>query len=73
MTPCLRSGVPSSTVLRRAVLCCAALRPLVITSMDRLDIVMSLLAAQLSLTGPHVAGILLTQAGKERPNRAYSK
>eukprot|EP00878_Enallax_costatus_P009319 GHUV01009739.1.p1 GENE.GHUV01009739.1~~GHUV01009739.1.p1 ORF type:complete len:586 (+),score=159.89 GHUV01009739.1:322-2079(+) len=38
-------------------------RPLVITSRDRLDIVLGLLASQVSVAGPNVAGILLTQAG----------
>ncbi|KXZ55429.1 hypothetical protein GPECTOR_3g8 [Gonium pectorale] len=48
-------------------------RPLVITSADRLDIVLGLLAAQLSITGPSVAGILLTQAGSQRSGRNYAR
>ncbi|KXZ55418.1 hypothetical protein GPECTOR_3g7 [Gonium pectorale] len=48
-------------------------RPLVITSADRLDIVLGLLAAQLSVTGPSVAGILLTQAGSQRSGRNYAR
>lgn len=38
-------------------------RPLVVTSRDRLDIVMGLLASQVSVAGPNVACILLTHAG----------
>ncbi|GIL65714.1 hypothetical protein Vafri_19393 [Volvox africanus] len=48
-------------------------RPLVITSADRLDIVLGLLAAQLSVTGPGVAGVLLTQAGSSRSGRNYAR
>ncbi len=36
---------------------------------DRLDVVLALLAAQLGTAGPHVAGVLLTQAGgAQRPH-----
>lgn len=50
------------------------LRPLVVTSMDRLDIVLGLLAAQISVKGPSVAGVLLTQAGSSRSSsRAYAR
>ncbi|EFJ49262.1 phosphate acetyltransferase [Volvox carteri f. nagariensis] len=48
-------------------------RPLVVTSADRLDIVLGLLAAQLSVKGPGVAGVLLTQAGTQRAGRNYAK
>lgn len=48
-------------------------RPLVVTSADRLDIVLGLLAAQLSVSGPGVAGILLTQAGSARSGRNYAR
>ncbi|PNW69941.1 hypothetical protein CHLRE_17g699000v5 [Chlamydomonas reinhardtii] len=48
-------------------------RPLVVTSADRLDIVLGLLAAQLSVRGPSVAGVLLTQAGASRITRSYAK
>ncbi|GLC39613.1 hypothetical protein PLESTB_001956600 [Pleodorina starrii] len=48
-------------------------RPLVITSADRLDIVLGLLAAQLSVQGPGVAGVLLTQAGSARSGRNYAR
>ncbi|KAG2450893.1 hypothetical protein HYH02_004725 [Chlamydomonas schloesseri] len=48
-------------------------RPLVVTSADRLDIVLGLLAAQLSVRGPSVAGVLLTQAGASRIARSYAK
>ncbi|GIL76328.1 hypothetical protein Vretimale_5892 [Volvox reticuliferus] len=48
-------------------------RPLVVTSADRLDIVLGLLAAQLSVQGPGVAGVLLTQAGTQRAGRNYAK
>ncbi|EFJ50359.1 phosphate acetyltransferase [Volvox carteri f. nagariensis] len=48
-------------------------RPLVITSADRLDIVLGLLAAQLSVSGPGVAGVLLTQAGSSRSGRNYAR
>ncbi|PNH06000.1 Phosphate acetyltransferase, partial [Tetrabaena socialis] len=47
--------------------------PLVVTSADRLDIVLGLLAAQLSVTGPGVAGVLLTQAGSARAGRNYAR
>ncbi|KAF6251911.1 phosphate acetyltransferase [Scenedesmus sp. NREL 46B-D3] len=46
-------------------------RPLVVTSRDRLDIVMGLLASQVSIAGPNVAGILLTHAGGAR-KRTYA-
>ncbi|KAG2499809.1 hypothetical protein HYH03_002105 [Edaphochlamys debaryana] len=48
-------------------------RPLVVTSADRLDIVLGLLAAQLSVSGPGVAGVLLTQAGSSRTGRNYAR
>ncbi|GLC50353.1 hypothetical protein PLESTB_000369800 [Pleodorina starrii] len=50
-------------------------RPLVVTSADRLDIVLGLLAAQLSVQGPGVAvaGVLLTQAGSQRAGRRYAR
>lgn len=46
-------------------------RPLVVTSRDRLDIVLGLLASQVSIAGPSVAGILLTHAGGST-NRTYA-
>ncbi|KAG2494209.1 hypothetical protein HYH03_007567 [Edaphochlamys debaryana] len=48
-------------------------RPLVVTSADRLDIVLGLLASHLSVRGPDVAGILLTQAGTSRGARNYAR
>ncbi len=44
-----------------------------VTSADRLDIVLGLLAAQLSVHGPGVAGVLLTQAGTQRAGRNYAR
>ncbi|KAF8061400.1 pta [Scenedesmus sp. PABB004] len=38
-------------------------RPLVITTRDRLDIVLGLLASQVSVAGPNVAGIVLARSG----------
>mmetsp|Transcript_19763 Transcript_19763/g.42939 ORF Transcript_19763/g.42939 Transcript_19763/m.42939 type:complete len:805 (-) Transcript_19763:957-3371(-) len=45
--------------------------PLIVSSQDRLDVVLALLAAQLSVKGPSVAGILLTRAGKTHVDRRY--
>lgn len=53
--------------------CTLTHRPLVVTSADRLDIVLGLLAAQLSVHGPGVAGVLLTQAGSQRAGRNYAR
>mmetsp|Transcript_19762 Transcript_19762/g.42933 ORF Transcript_19762/g.42933 Transcript_19762/m.42933 type:complete len:768 (-) Transcript_19762:957-3260(-) len=47
--------------------------PLVVTSMDRLDIVLGLLAAHVSVQGPSVAGVLLTRAGARLEGRRYAK
>lgn len=48
-------------------------RPLVVTSRDRLDIVLGLLASQVSIAGPNVAGILLTSAGPPSLERSYAQ
>lgn len=48
-------------------------RPLVVTTQDRVDLVLGLLAAQMSVQGPNVAGILTTQAGHSRIQRDYSR
>lgn len=48
-------------------------RPLIVTTQDRLDIVLGLLAAQVSVSGPAVAGVLLTQAGWDRMGRSYGR
>lgn len=47
--------------------------PLIVTSMDRLDIVLGLLASQLSIKGPAVAGVLLTRAGSKTDDRRYAR
>uniref|UniRef100_A0A7R9VBV4 Phosphate acetyltransferase n=3 Tax=Chlamydomonas euryale TaxID=1486919 RepID=A0A7R9VBV4_9CHLO len=47
--------------------------PLIVTSMDRLDIVLGLLAAQLSVKGPAIGGILLTRAGAPLSSRRYAR
>lgn len=39
-----------------------AVRPLVITSKARADVILSLTAAHVCGTGPHVSGLLLTDA-----------
>ena len=41
-----------------------ASRPLVLTSKGRADVLLSLTAAHVTGTGPHVAGIILTDAGR---------
>eukprot|EP00955_Chlamydomonas_euryale_P003687 38881-Chlamydomonas_euryale.AAC.1 len=41
--------------------------------MDRLDIVLGLLAAQLSVKGPAIGGILLTRAGAPLSSRRYAR
>mmetsp|Transcript_620 Transcript_620/g.1655 ORF Transcript_620/g.1655 Transcript_620/m.1655 type:complete len:832 (-) Transcript_620:1455-3950(-) len=48
-------------------------RPLIVTSQDRLDIVLGLLAAQLSVKGPAVAGVVLTRAGRAMDHTRYAK
>ncbi|KAL6745739.1 phosphate acetyl/butaryl transferase-domain-containing protein [Haematococcus lacustris] len=47
--------------------------PLVVTSLDRTDLVLALLAAQVSVQGPTVAGVLLTQAGATVGTRRYAR
>ena len=41
-----------------------ASRPLVLTAKGRADVLLSLAAANVTGTGPHVAGIILTDAGR---------
>ena len=41
-----------------------ASRPLVLTAKGRADVLLSLAAANVTGTGPHVAGIVLTDAGR---------
>jgi BioD-like phosphotransacetylase family protein len=41
-----------------------ASRPLVLTAKGRADVLLSLTAAHVTGTGPHVAGIILTDAGR---------
>jgi len=48
-------------------------RPLVLTSVDRLDLVLGLLASQVSVAGPSVAGIVLTPAGNSRNTRTFAR
>ncbi len=55
------SPVVAMSVLTGALCPPCLARPLVVTSADRLDIVLGLLAARLSVKGPSVAGVLLTQ------------
>ncbi|KAI3427945.1 hypothetical protein D9Q98_006335 [Chlorella vulgaris] len=51
----------------------AATRPLVLTTKDRADVLLSLTAAHVTGTGPHVAGIILTDSAERAVSSATDR